>query len=320
MSYKEFIDNILTTRGRFACGDEYKERHHIVPRCMGGTDDKDNLIDLYAREHFEAHRLLALENPNESGLTYAWWCMCQCKGSSKKRYIVTSEEYEEAKISRVKLISGENHPLYGKQLSEETREKISKAHKGKKLSDFARRAISLGHIGIFSGENHPMYGKHHTEETKQKLRERMSGKNNPNYGKPMSEEQKQKISQTKKDKYQKEKHPMYGKHHTEETKQKISESHKGLQIGVNNPHAKPIIQLDKTNNLIKIWDYIKLASNELGIHRTDISSCCSGRLKTAGGYHWKYLYDQTKKDGTVIQGAISLGLITEEEALRMLKE
>ena len=113
---------------------------------------------------------------------------------------------------------------------------------------------------------------------------------------------------------------MYGKHHTEESRKKNSDSHKGLQTGVNNPNAKYVIQFDKMNNLIKVWKYIKLASSELNIQRTDISSCCSGRLKTAGGYQWKYLYDQTRKDGTVIQGAISLGLITEEEALKQLAE
>ena len=63
MTYDEFIQNILNTRGRFACGEEYHERHHITPRCMNGDNSKDNLIDLYAREHFIAHKLLAEENP-----------------------------------------------------------------------------------------------------------------------------------------------------------------------------------------------------------------------------------------------------------------
>lgn len=72
ITYAEFIQNILNTRGRFACGDEYHEQHHIVPRCMNGTNDEENLIDLYAREHYEAHRLLALENPENEKLVYAW--------------------------------------------------------------------------------------------------------------------------------------------------------------------------------------------------------------------------------------------------------
>ena len=53
INYNDFIQNILNTRGRFACGDEYHERHHIVPKCCGGTNDKDNLIDLFAQEHLK---------------------------------------------------------------------------------------------------------------------------------------------------------------------------------------------------------------------------------------------------------------------------
>ena len=69
MSYAEFIQNILDTRGRFICDETYHERHHIVPKCLGGTDDDDNLIDLLAREHFVAHKLLAQENPENNKLT-----------------------------------------------------------------------------------------------------------------------------------------------------------------------------------------------------------------------------------------------------------
>ena len=31
---------------------DYKEMHHIVPKCVGGTDDSGNIVDLTAREHF----------------------------------------------------------------------------------------------------------------------------------------------------------------------------------------------------------------------------------------------------------------------------
>lgn len=111
MIYKKFIDNILETRGRFNCGDEYCERRHIIPKCMGGTNDEENLIDLYAKEHFEAHRLLALENPDNEKLVYAWWNMCSVPGSSKRREKITSEEYEEARMAYVKKFSGKNNPF-----------------------------------------------------------------------------------------------------------------------------------------------------------------------------------------------------------------
>jgi hypothetical protein len=35
-----------------------KHKHHIIPRHMGGTNDRSNLIELTVEEHAEAHRLL----------------------------------------------------------------------------------------------------------------------------------------------------------------------------------------------------------------------------------------------------------------------
>jgi hypothetical protein len=36
----------------------YTERHHIIPKCIGGTDEPSNIVRLSAREHYIAHRLL----------------------------------------------------------------------------------------------------------------------------------------------------------------------------------------------------------------------------------------------------------------------
>lgn len=115
MTYKEFIDNILRTRGRFNCESEYHERHHITPRCIGGTDDEENLIDLFAREHFVAHKLLALENPSNQGLQYAWWMMSHgVVNKEQDRYICTELEYEEARKNMREKCSGKNAYWYGK--------------------------------------------------------------------------------------------------------------------------------------------------------------------------------------------------------------
>ena len=48
--------------------DTYKEIHHIVPKCLGGSDDKNNLVELTAREHFIAHLLLLKIYPNKYNL------------------------------------------------------------------------------------------------------------------------------------------------------------------------------------------------------------------------------------------------------------
>lgn len=38
-TYDSFIKNIIETRGQFGCGEEYHERHHIIPKCLGGSND-----------------------------------------------------------------------------------------------------------------------------------------------------------------------------------------------------------------------------------------------------------------------------------------
>lgn len=37
---------------------QYSEKHHIIPKSFGGTDDSENLVDLTPREHFICHMLL----------------------------------------------------------------------------------------------------------------------------------------------------------------------------------------------------------------------------------------------------------------------
>jgi hypothetical protein len=56
--------------------DTYKEIHHIIPRCLGGSDDKYNLVELTAREHFIAHLLLLKIYPNKYSLIKAVQMMC----------------------------------------------------------------------------------------------------------------------------------------------------------------------------------------------------------------------------------------------------
>jgi hypothetical protein len=58
MNYQRIHDAIIE-RAKTRKLDGYKERHHIIPRCVGGTNDLENLVDLTAREHFIIHLLLA---------------------------------------------------------------------------------------------------------------------------------------------------------------------------------------------------------------------------------------------------------------------
>lgn len=57
MNYKR-IYNELVERRKTSPYNGYTENHHIIPRCMGGTDTEENIVALSAREHFIAHQLL----------------------------------------------------------------------------------------------------------------------------------------------------------------------------------------------------------------------------------------------------------------------
>lgn len=57
MDCKAVYDNLMQkarSRGGVA---GYSEKHHVVPRCLGGGNSKDNLVVLTAEEHFLAHQL-----------------------------------------------------------------------------------------------------------------------------------------------------------------------------------------------------------------------------------------------------------------------
>ena len=78
--------------GREKIAGEYKyEKHHIWPKCMGGSDKPDNLVNLTLAEHFEAHFLLFKMYRHE-GLSFAYRTM----------YGDRTQSYEEAKSEFIK--------------------------------------------------------------------------------------------------------------------------------------------------------------------------------------------------------------------------
>lgn len=55
----------IVDRARDRVLSEYTERHHIIPRSLGGSDDPENLVNLTPREHFICHLLLIKMVVNE---------------------------------------------------------------------------------------------------------------------------------------------------------------------------------------------------------------------------------------------------------------
>ena len=109
--YNDFICEIITNHGQHRKdlpnpGGNIYERHHIRPKCVGGTDDIYNLVDLTPREHYIAHKLLAEEYPEEEKIVCAWHFMSVIK---QGRYQATPEEYE---ASREAIIRSQGEEVY----------------------------------------------------------------------------------------------------------------------------------------------------------------------------------------------------------------
>lgn len=68
--------NLLIDRARDRIIEGYSEKHHIIPRCVGGTDDDANIVTLTAREHFIAHVLLIRIYSDNRNLIHAANMMC----------------------------------------------------------------------------------------------------------------------------------------------------------------------------------------------------------------------------------------------------
>jgi hypothetical protein len=103
----------------------YTEKHHIIPKSLGGSNKKENIVALTAREHFICHRLLTkmTSGKNKMKMSYAIRCLMNRENSYQHRYKVTSHVYENIISDTKKIISkyqkGINNPYYGKKHSQE---------------------------------------------------------------------------------------------------------------------------------------------------------------------------------------------------------
>jgi hypothetical protein len=78
------------------------------------------------------------------------------------------------------------------------------------------------------------------------------------------------------------------------TGDKISKTKKGVKYSQNHKnkmrlsHLKAVLQYDLKGNFIKEWDGVIIASEQTGIHASNIAGCCRGIYKTSGKFIWKY--------------------------------
>lgn len=63
---------------------------------------------------------------------------------------------------------------------------------------------------------------------------------------------------------------------------------KKSRYGKDNKNSKPVIQYDLNMNIIAEYVGAREAGRKTGYNQSNITKCCNGKVKTAGGYIWRY--------------------------------
>lgn len=142
MDYKKHY-NLLIERSRNRQLAGYAERHHIVPKCLGGTDDVSNIAILTAEEHFLAHQLLVKIYPNSPPLVNAVLLMTTHHTMNRVNNKLYGWLRKRASFARKEWLRENGHPkgFLGKQHKVEDIDRITvgikQAAKEKRIKIFS---------------------------------------------------------------------------------------------------------------------------------------------------------------------------------------
>jgi hypothetical protein len=97
-----------------------------------------------------------------------------------------------------------------------------------------------------------------------------------------------------------------------------------------NPTPKTVVQFDKSGNFISQYQHAYEAELMTGVRQNSICNCCIGKVKSAGGYIWKYLSDYNPNDKiiyydktapkTILQFDLDGNFIAEYESMSIASE
>jgi len=156
MNYQNIYNN-LVKKAQNRELDGYVEKHHIVPKCIGGDNTESNIVCLSAKEHFIAHKLLVRIHPNTKGVWYALIAMGRLVAFKSR--IFQSERLRAYEMRK------------GHKMSEQSKKKMSLAKLGKTSNspDTQFKAGLASWNAGKSGKEHHAFGSKRTEATRAKM-------------------------------------------------------------------------------------------------------------------------------------------------------
>lgn len=183
MDYQRIYNAFIADRrARRAKKLGYTERHHILPRSLGGGDEPSNLIRLTARDHYFAHCLLA--KIHGGGMWQALYLLSNNLRvmTGRNRYTLSRifevTKREMAEMSRALMVGNQRSlgTVHTDEWKEKSRERLlgnkhSLGFKHTKETRIKRSAALTG--------NQNAAGYRHEEEFIARMSARMAGGDNP---------------------------------------------------------------------------------------------------------------------------------------------
>ena len=176
--YTVWYYNIIARANQRVNLEGYVEKHHIIPKSLGGSNNSSNLVKLTAKEHFICHLLLIrmTEGKSRIKMRYAAWMMVK-NNPYQNRTVITGRKFQLLREQMILANKERPGPNLGIAMSDETKQKLSKSLKGKNTrpkteehkqklrapkTEEHKKALSLSRIG-------KSWGHKHSNETKAKM-------------------------------------------------------------------------------------------------------------------------------------------------------
>jgi hypothetical protein len=105
----------------------YFEKHHIMPKCMGGDGESNNIVQLTPKEHFVCHHLLVYMTTGKDRCRMSYALLMFTRNNTKhNREKVTARAFQTI---RQLIALASSQLLRGRSVSKETRAKQSASKK-----------------------------------------------------------------------------------------------------------------------------------------------------------------------------------------------
>ena len=162
MNYQKIYNNLIH---REITRAGYIEKHHILPRCLGGLDNKENLVNLYPEEHYLAHLLLCKIHPGNQKLLYAAMNMTTRSMINKGKR--NNKAYGWLRRQYAESMSGDRNPA---RQNPNLQKEAAKKRIGQKRTEETKAKMSVSQKAkAASFETHPNAGKVASLETRAKM-------------------------------------------------------------------------------------------------------------------------------------------------------